>query len=38
MPRAKRLQHLILKKGIMFEEGSIAWAREALAVLETGVD
>jgi len=35
MPRAKRLQHLILKKGIMFEEGSIAWAQEALAVLES---
>ncbi|MBX9818669.1 MAG: PadR family transcriptional regulator [Burkholderiaceae bacterium] len=35
MPRTKRLQHLILKKGIMFEEGSIAWAREALAVLES---
>jgi DNA-binding PadR family transcriptional regulator len=35
MPRAKRLQHLILKKGILFEEGSIAWAREALGVLET---
>jgi len=35
MPRAKRLQHLILKKGIMFEEGSIAWAREALGVLES---
>nr|WP_315473605.1 PadR family transcriptional regulator [uncultured Rhodoferax sp.] len=34
MPRAKRLQHLILKKGIMYEEGSIAWAREALGVLE----
>jgi DNA-binding PadR family transcriptional regulator len=35
MPRAKRLQHLILKKGIMFEEGSIAWTREALGVLES---
>jgi DNA-binding PadR family transcriptional regulator len=34
MPRAKRLQHLILKKGILFEEGSIAWAQEALVVLE----
>nr|WP_315848009.1 PadR family transcriptional regulator [uncultured Rhodoferax sp.] len=34
MPRAKRLQHLILKKGIMYEEGSIAWATEALGVLE----
>ncbi|WP_294767898.1 PadR family transcriptional regulator [uncultured Rhodoferax sp.] len=34
MSRAKRLQHLILKKGIMYEEGSIAWATEALGVLE----
>ena len=34
MPRAKRLQYLILKKGILFEEGSIAWAQEALGVLE----
>ena len=34
MPRAKRLQHLILKKGIMYEEGSMAWAREALEELE----
>ena len=33
MPRAKRLQHLILKKGILYEEGSMAWAREALEVL-----
>jgi DNA-binding PadR family transcriptional regulator len=33
MPRAARLQHLILKKGILYEEGSIAWAKEALAVL-----
>ena len=33
MSRAKRLQHLILKKGIMYEEGSMAWAREALEVL-----
>ena len=36
MPRAKRLQHLILKKGILLEEGSIAWAQEALAVLQEG--
>ena len=35
MPRAKRLQHLILKKGIMYEEGSMAWAREALEELGT---
>ena len=34
MSRAKRLQHLILKKGIMYEEGSMAWAREALEELE----
>ncbi len=35
MPRAKRLQYLILKKGILYEEGSIAWATEALGVLES---
>lgn len=34
MPRAKRLQHLILKKGIMYEECNITWAQEALRVLE----
>jgi hypothetical protein len=33
MPRATRLQYLILKKGILYEEGSIAWARDALGVL-----
>jgi DNA-binding PadR family transcriptional regulator len=33
LPRAARIQHLILKKGILYEQGSIAWAQEALAVL-----
>lgn len=33
MPRAARLQHLILKKGILYEQGSMEWAQEALAVL-----
>ncbi|MCZ4316956.1 PadR family transcriptional regulator [Comamonadaceae bacterium G21597-S1] len=31
--RSARIQHMILKKGMMFEEGSIAWTQEMLAVL-----
>lgn len=31
--RAARIRHMILKKGILYEEGSIAWAQEMLAVL-----
>ncbi|MBK9573578.1 MAG: PadR family transcriptional regulator [Rhodoferax sp.] len=33
--RAARIHHMILKKGILYEEGSIAWGVEMLAVLET---
>jgi hypothetical protein len=28
------LQHLILKTGIMYEAGWLAWSKEALAVLQ----
>jgi DNA-binding PadR family transcriptional regulator len=31
--RNARIQHMILKKGILFEEGSIAWALDMLVVL-----
>ena len=33
LSRAARIHHMILKKGILFEENSIAWAREMLGVL-----
>ncbi len=33
LTREARIHHLILKKGILFEEGSIAWAQQVLAVL-----
>ena len=33
LQREARIHHMILKKGIMYEEGSIAWAREMLQVL-----
>nr|WP_315464376.1 PadR family transcriptional regulator [uncultured Rhodoferax sp.] len=36
LPRAARIQHLILKKGMLFEQGSIQWAEEALAMLSAG--
>ncbi|MBK9236423.1 MAG: PadR family transcriptional regulator [Rhodoferax sp.] len=32
--RASRIHHMILKKGILYEEGSIAWGVDMLAVLE----
>ncbi|MBK7000314.1 MAG: PadR family transcriptional regulator [Rhodoferax sp.] len=32
--RETRIQHMILKKGILYEEGSIAWTQQMLAVLE----
>ncbi|OYT92392.1 MAG: PadR family transcriptional regulator [Burkholderiales bacterium PBB3] len=35
LSREARIHHMILKKGIMYEEGSIAWAREMLQVLAT---
>lgn len=31
--RHARIQHMILKKGMLFEQGSIAWTQEMLAVL-----
>ncbi|MGQ0709941.1 MAG: PadR family transcriptional regulator [Rhodoferax sp.] len=38
LSRAQAIQHLILKKGLMYEEGEIAWGRELLGVLEAPVD
>lgn len=34
LSRSANIHHMILKKGIMYEEGSIAWGLEMLAVLE----
>jgi len=33
LSREARIQHMILKKGILYEEGSIAWDTEMLVVL-----
>jgi DNA-binding PadR family transcriptional regulator len=33
LSRAARIHHMILKKGILYEENSIAWAREMLELL-----
>jgi hypothetical protein len=33
LSRAARIHHMILKKGILYEENSIAWARDMLDVL-----
>ena len=33
LSRHARIQHMILKKGILYEQGSIAWAQEMLNVL-----
>jgi len=33
LSREARLQHLILKTGIMYEAGWLGWCKEALAVL-----
>ena len=33
LSRAARIHHMILKKGILYEENSIAWAREMLGLL-----
>lgn len=33
LTRAARIHHMILKKGILYEENSIAWAQEMLQVL-----
>lgn len=34
LSRGQRIQHMILKKGILYEQGEIDWGREMLAVLE----
>lgn len=33
LSREARIHHMILKKGILYEEGSITWAQQMLAVL-----
>lgn len=33
LSRAARIHHMILKKGILYEENSIAWARDMLVLL-----
>ncbi|MGP1630574.1 MAG: PadR family transcriptional regulator [Giesbergeria sp.] len=33
LSRHAQIQHMILKKGILYEQGSIAWTQEMLAVL-----
>lgn len=33
LSREARIHHMILKKGILYEEGSIAWSEELLALL-----
>jgi hypothetical protein len=33
LSRHARIQHMILKKGILYEEGSIAWGEEMLDIL-----
>lgn len=33
LSRHARIQHMILKKGILYEEGSIAWGEEMVSVL-----
>ena len=35
MPRLARIHHMILKKGILYEQVSIAWSEEMLLVLAT---
>ena len=35
LSREARIQHMILKKGILFEEGSVSWNTEMLEVLKT---
>lgn len=32
--RTQAIQHMILKKGMLYEEGEIAWTREMLALLQ----
>lgn len=33
LPRAQAIQHMILKKGILYEQGEIAWGREMLVLM-----
>ena len=33
--RAQAIQHLLLKKGILYEQGEIAWSREMLTLLQS---
>ena len=33
LPRAQAIQHMILKKGILYEEGELAWGQEMLRLL-----
>jgi hypothetical protein len=33
LSRAARIHHMILRKGILYEEGSIQWSQQMLAVL-----
>ena len=37
MPRLARIHHMILKKGILFEEASIAWNKEMLDVFNDAI-
>jgi DNA-binding PadR family transcriptional regulator len=34
LPRAARIQHLILRRGVLYEALNVQWAEDALAVLE----
>jgi hypothetical protein len=34
LPRELQIQHMILKKGILYEQASIDWTEEMLGVLE----
>jgi DNA-binding PadR family transcriptional regulator len=34
MPRSVRIQHMLLKKGILYEESSMAWSLEMLSLLK----
>ncbi|WP_338845012.1 PadR family transcriptional regulator [Massilia sp. W12] len=36
--QAQRIQHMILKKGILYEESELAWGRDMLALLQAAPD
>lgn len=38
LSRAQAIQHMILKKGILYEQGEIAWSREMLQLLQPAPD